>query len=75
MYRREEGLSDFLKEALKGQDVTLRGYDTAEELDMWLGELMEDIEESPVPAWSDSLEREPAEWTNLSIALPHRAGR
>ncbi len=70
VYRREEGLSDFLKEALKGQDVTLRGYDTAEELDMWLGELMEDIEESPVPAWSDSLEREPAEWTNLSIALP-----
>ncbi len=44
--------------------------ETPEELDAWLEELTKEIEKSNPPVWFDSLCREGAEWTNLSITLP-----
>ena len=46
------------------------GYETPEELDAWLEELTKEIEKSNPPFWFDSLCREGAEWTNLSLTLP-----
>ncbi len=42
--------------------------------EIWLEGLMEEIEKSKPPVWFDSLDREEAEWTNLSVTLPKEEG-
>lgn len=41
-----------------------------QESDGWLEELEEEIKQSSPPVWFDSLDREEAEWSNLSITMP-----
>lgn len=59
-----------MRQAEETDGIVGVGYETPEELDAWLEELTKEIEKSNPPFWFDSLCREGAEWTNLSLTLP-----
>lgn len=55
---------------LRENGVCLMEYDNRADLSKWLEGLTEEIDGSQPPARYDKLDREGAEWTNLSVTLP-----
>lgn len=68
--KRGDRISHFIDDLLTKYRVSLAEYGSLEELDTWLESLKLEIEKARPPVRYDSLEREQAEWTNLSITLP-----
>lgn len=68
--KKDERFSPSFAKVLEKYDVLLIDCNTQEEIKAWLKTLTEEIERSDAPCWFDSLEREWAEWTNLSITMP-----
>lgn len=77
--RREENLHFAAKESpaasrfmekLSEYGIEVVDYGSQEELKGWLEELAEKTEKAQPPKTYDLLDREGAEWTNLSVTLP-----
>lgn len=65
-----DNLPDTLENILEECGICRREYENDEEFTSWLKELGAEIEKSQPPARFDLLDREWAEWTNLSVTLP-----
>lgn len=69
----KRALGDSLESTLTECGIQRMEYGTEAELDAFLRELAAEAENAPVPSWHDPLDREDAEWTNLSITFPIEA--
>lgn len=65
-------IAEYMKERFP--EVRQMDADRLGDPDIWLEGLVEEIEKSKPPLWFDSLDREEAEWTNLSVTLPKEEG-
>ncbi len=70
MKRKEEELPGLVEDMLKEYGIRIREYEKEEEIDMCLEEIAKEIEKEKPPAAYDTLDREWAEWTNLSVTMP-----
>ncbi len=70
MKKSGESLSGAIHGILSEYGVRLAEYESVEDFGAWLKILTEEIRQAKPPVWFDSLEREGAEWTNVSITLP-----
>lgn len=58
------------KQALCKCGLQFVEYGSAAELRNWIAGLEEQVRRAPKPEWNDPLDREQAEWANLSITMP-----
>lgn len=72
--KKSETLPVSFLDALKEYRVSMEEYETKQELDAWLNALAEEIRQAKPPVRFDSMEREWAEWTNVSVTLPKEEG-
>lgn len=70
MKKKSEMLSAVFLDALRKYGVLLEEYETWEDFGAWLKTFTEEVRQAQPTAWFDSLEREWAEWTNVSVTLP-----
>lgn len=70
MKKRSEKLSCVWKEVLHRYGLELAEYGSEVELRSWIAGLEEQVRRAPKPDWCDSLDREQAEWANLSVTMP-----
>lgn len=68
--RRGEAVPGFVMEVLSEYGISVAEYGSQEELRDWLEKRMEEIERAQPPKYFDALDREAAEWSNLSVTLP-----
>ena len=70
MRKKGERISDAVAKALAEAGICQIEYGDQREAGIWLRGLTEKIEKAQPPAVRDPLDREGAEWTNLSVTLP-----
>jgi len=70
MKKRDEEISASVENILREYGVSIKEYGNQEETAGWLEELGEEIAREKPPVKYDTLDREWAEWTNFSVALP-----
>ncbi|MBD5459368.1 MAG: DUF4432 family protein [Lachnospiraceae bacterium] len=70
MRKKGEPVSHGISDILTKYGVLPMEYDSQAELGKWLERLTEEIDRARPPVRFDRLDREDAEWTNLSVTLP-----